>query len=101
MPLISEEYRELNRKLHAENALFGNDHFGWSKFIRHLVEGNGYTEVLDYGCGKGKLAAALADLNIQMQEYDPAIEGKEAEPQPAELVACTDVLEHIEPVHLN
>lgn len=101
MPLISEEYRELNRELHAIDPRYGNDNFGWSRFARTLVEGNGYTSVLDYGCGKGKLAVKLADLSIRVQEYDPAIEGKCAEPEPAELVVCTDVLEHIEPVHLN
>ena len=101
MPLISEEYRELNRELHAREPHFGTDHLGWSKFARTLVEGNGYATVLDYGCGKGKLKGALSDLDIQIGEYDPAIEGKDAEPEPAELVICTDVLEHIEPVHLN
>lgn len=99
--LISENYRELNRELHARNQSYGNDNFGWSKFARTLVQGNGYTSVLDYGCGKGKLAVELADLSIKIQEYDPAIAGKDAEPEPAELVVCTDVLEHIEPVHLN
>lgn len=99
--LISEGYRELNRELHAREPIFGNDNFGWSKYARSLVEGNGYTDVLDYGCGKGRLAVALSDLGIRVQEYDPAIEGKDAMPEPADFVVCTDVLEHIEPVNLN
>lgn len=102
MPLISEEYRRLNAQLHAENAGYGNDNFGWTRFAKNLVVGNGYTEVLDYGCGKGKLKIELADLDgVTVQEYDPAIEGKDGEPQPADFVVCTDVLEHIEPVNLN
>jgi hypothetical protein len=99
--LISEEYRALNAQLHADNPSYGNDNFGWSKFALQLVTGNGYKTVLDYGCGKGNVAKALANADVLVAEYDPAIEGKDAEPDPAELVVCTDVLEHIEPVHLN
>lgn len=101
MPLISEEYRELNKQLHADNPAYGNDNFGWSKFAMQLVVGNGYKTVLDYGCGKGNVARALANADVLVSEYDPAIEGKDAEPEPAELVVCNDVLEHIEPEHLN
>jgi FkbM family methyltransferase len=50
---------------------------------------------LDYGCGKQTLAAALPDLRVI--GYDPAVPGLDAPPQPADLVVCTDVLEHVEP----
>lgn len=99
--LISEEYRELNRELHAREPAYGNDNFGWSKFAMQLVSGNGYHTVLDYGCGKGNLKRALDNADCIVAEYDPAIKGKDALPDPAELVVCTDVLEHIEPKHLN
>lgn len=99
--LISEQYRELNKELHAREPRFGNDNFGWSKFAMQLVSGNGYKTVLDYGCGKGNLKRALDNADCLVAEYDPAIEGKDATPAPAELVVCTDVLEHIEPIHLN
>jgi Protein of unknown function DUF115/Methyltransferase domain len=101
MPLISEGYRALNAQLHAENPTFGNDNFGWSRYALDLVNGNGYRTVLDYGCGKGNVARVLAESGATVAEYDPAVEGKDAPPVPAELVVCTDVLEHIEPVHLN
>jgi hypothetical protein len=99
--LISEEYRQLNKQLHAENPNFGNDHFGWSKYARDLVQSNGYQTVLDYGAGKGNLAKLLSEDGMSIQEYDPAIEGKDGEPSPAELVVCTDVLEHVEKEHIN
>jgi Methyltransferase domain len=52
---------------------------------------------LDYGCGKSLLAKALP---WPIWEYDPAIPGKEESPRAADLVVCTDVLEHIEPEKL-
>lgn len=99
--LISEDYRQLNKQLHAENPAYGADNFGWTKYAQTLVRGNGYKTVLDYGAGKGKLAQLLAEDGLVVQEYDPAIEGKDGDPYPAELVICTDVLEHIEPPHIN
>ena len=55
----------------------------------------GAKTVLDYGCGKGGLGLALSHL--LMTGYDPAVAGHEGTPEPADLVICTDVLEHIEP----
>ena len=33
--------------------------------------------------------------------YDPALDAISASPEPAELVVCIDVLEHVEPEHLD
>lgn len=59
--------------------------------------------ILDYGCGKNSLAQALATLTpwVEVRSYDPNIEEYAELPAPAELVVCTDVLEHIEPVYLG
>jgi len=54
----------------------------------------GSRDILDYGCGKGTLQTALG---FRISEYDPAVEGKTDTPEPADIVICTDVLEHIEP----
>lgn len=51
-------------------------------------------DVLDYGCGKGVLGK---NLPFEIQEYDPCIEKFADRPRPADIVVCTDVLEHIEP----
>lgn len=51
-------------------------------------------DVLDYGCGKRTLESALG---FGINNYDPALEGLDASPAPADIVCCTDVLEHIEP----
>ena len=92
--LISEEYRELNRQLHEENTKYGAG-IKWVETINTLSDGT----ILDYGCGKGNLAKLLPDLPIS--EYDPAIEGKDSLPEPADLVVCNDVLEHVEPEYLD
>lgn len=103
MPLISDIYRELNRQLHAENETFGNDNFGWTKYALEIQQNNSYASVLDYGCGKGKLKQRFTDAGLGelVREYDPAIAGKDALPEPADFVVCTDVLEHIEPANIN
>lgn len=101
MQTISEEYRELNRRLHEERPDYGNGHLGWGRWVVELVKNNAYLTILDYGCGKGSLGKLLGAHGISISEYDPAIPGKDGDPQPAELVVCTDVLEHIEPENLN
>lgn len=49
--------------------------------------------ILDYGCGRGTLKDSI---QWPVEEYDPGIPGKRALPKPADLVVCTDVLEHVE-----
>lgn len=99
--LISEAYREQNRLLHERDPQYGAGGEKWAPYIAKMVNEEGFYSVLDYGCGKGDLGRALKAAGIEIAEYDPAIPGKDKTPEPAELVVCTDVLEHIEPVHLN
>lgn len=101
MPLISEAYREQNRLLHETRPDYGRRGSQWAEMIAKEIDEGGHVGVLDYGCGKGELARVLSELGKTCAEYDPAIPGKDGKPEPADLVVCTDVLEHIEPVHLN
>jgi hypothetical protein len=59
----------------------------------------GVTHLLDYGCGaSANLAKALkVDHKLTYQAYDPAVPKFSSDPVPAQMVACIDVLEHIEP----
>lgn len=93
--LISADYREQNRKLH-ERADYGNSSGKWAHPVAELATHNQCRTILDYGCGKGDLKAALSN-SPNVLEYDPAIAGKDMPPEPADMVVCTDVLEHIEP----
>jgi FkbM family methyltransferase len=92
-PVISPEYLELNKRLHVENPDYGISGSKRAEVVRNLVESVKPASVLDYGCGKSTLAMALP---FPIWEYDPAIPGKDAPPRPADLVICTDVMEHVE-----
>lgn len=94
--LASPGYRDLLR--HAHNTTnWGRGGASWSEPIAKFAKGLGATEVLDYGCGGGTLKPALAALGVKCLEYDPGIPGKDVMPKLADVVASTDVFEHIEP----
>ena len=98
--LISEAYLEEQRVLHAAPASYGGRGAKWSQEVAALLERFRCVSLLDYGCGEGSLCSALErapGLGVELREYDPAIPGKDEPPQEsADLVVCTDVLEHVE-----
>lgn len=91
--LITPAYAQENARLHEVDPTFGAEGHAWG----YLVAGIAYVEdcetILDYGCGKGSLAEAVGPAVF---EYDPAIPGKDEPPISCGLVACLDVLEHVE-----
>jgi hypothetical protein len=97
--LISDEYRALNKALHGSNTHYGAAGHRWARLVRQLVKHHALADVLDYGCGKQTLAKALPGITVR--GYDPAFEALAATPAPADLVVCGDVLEHIEPQHVD
>lgn len=100
-PCISPEYVEEQRRLHAQPQGYGGRGAKWADLVAWLRRHYQAEQLLDYGCGQGSLAAALSLRGISnCAEYDPAIPHKAAPPEPADLVICTDVLEHIEPARL-
>lgn len=101
LPLISPEYLEQNRQLHERDGFFGSRSARHLEAVKLLCDFVGSKNVLDYGCGKGSLVNALLDAGYDAKGYDPAIEAYSEPPEPADVVVCTDVLEHIEPERLN
>jgi hypothetical protein len=77
MALLSETYRAQLRALHS--GKWGDEGHTWATPV----------------------APALRERFFLVTEYDPAIVGKDTPPSPADLVASTDVLEHIEPESLD
>lgn len=98
---ISEASRAANREMHETKALYGTSGSQWRDYVLETIAEEKFATVLDFGCGKGLLASDLAAHGITVAEYDPAIPGKDQRPEPAELVICTDVFEHVEPEHLD
>lgn len=96
--LISDSYRELNALLHRTNESYGTSGKRYADVIRQICDKLGSKDVLDYGCGKRTLEKALG---FDIHNYDPCIIGLDKTPEPHDIVACTDVLEHIEPDCLN
>lgn len=94
--LISQEYIAQNKQLHDEKPSYGTSSAAWGLTVKGLARKLECASVLDYGCGKGLLGKAIGEF-FDWREYDPAIEGKDGDPVPADMVVCTDVMEHIEP----
>lgn len=101
--LISDEYINQNKVLHARPEGYGGSGKKSAETVKAFAATIGAARILDYGCGQGTLKNKLRDLGCQSEvlEYDPAIPGKDLMPKPADLVCCTDVLEHIEPDKLG
>jgi hypothetical protein len=101
---ISAGSRAAQARLHADHADYGMASVHFAPLVAQVVRANKVRQVLDYGAGKGRLAGALQGQlkeKVSVIPYDPAIEAWSATPQPAEMVACIDVLEHIEPDYLD
>lgn len=102
--LISKDYVAEQRTLHARPKGYGGKGDKWAAAVAAVAKQYECFSILDYGCGQGRLIAALRQTlphTIRLDEYDPAILGKDELPSFADLVVCTDVLEHIEPDRLD
>lgn len=101
--VISDDYRELNRQMHASDRGFGHSGRKHATAVLEFAAELAAKSILDYGCGAGTLRAALRVQGWAgaLGEYDPAIPTLDAMPAAADLVVCTDVLEHVEPEALG
>ncbi len=101
--LITEEYREMQQQLH-QNPNYGVASIHFAPLVAQVINEIGAQELLDYGAGKGRLGQTLkqhVSRPLNIRHYDPAIPEWSAKAEPSGLVACIDVLEHIEPVLLD
>ena len=94
MSLITPEYRDMQKQFHVDRPDYGVSSQKYVDHIANLAQQLDTRDILDYGCGKCCLQRGLP---FPIQNYDPCIPERAAPPQPADIVVCTDVLEHIEP----
>lgn len=97
MTTITDDYREQNRMLHESRSDYGARGHRHRDIVSALCRVHSVDRALDYGCGKGALARSFAGSHISVANYDPGMPLFDKRPEPAPLVVCTDVLEHIEP----
>ena len=91
--MITEAYLAQQKSLHARGN-YGVSGHKYAEPVRHLAKQLGTHDILDYGCGQRTLEKALGFL---IRNYDPAIEEFSDLPElQADIVVCSDVLEHIE-----
>ncbi|MEW6163538.1 MAG: hypothetical protein AB1642_00605 [Pseudomonadota bacterium] len=95
---ITADYRHLQQELHR-NPDYGIASLEFAPLVAGLIEDARIESLSDYGAGKMNLLKGLQQARSAPREYfpyDPAFPEYGA-PQPADLVCCIDVLEHVEP----
>lgn len=97
MTTISNEYRELNAQMHRDMPHYGINGCNDGPYVLAIIKQYKVGTLLDFGCGKGTLKDWLSRRSaVQVQNYDPAVPEFSADPEPADMVVCTDVMEHVE-----
>lgn len=103
---MSPQYKALQEKFHDDTPHYGTSGSEHAARVflgaAQLAKKYGRCDVLDYGCGKETLRRAVEETfpainGLRVLGYDPGRKGYDAEPQVADMVVCTDVMEHIEP----
>lgn len=102
----TEEYKAIQKDLHRFSSFYGTTGPQYSAVIFHgvsqLAKRLGEASVLDYGSASGSTFKAVRDNfwlppTVTDKCYDPFLDEFSAEPEPADFVICTDVMEHVEP----
>jgi len=94
MSLITPAYKASQTAYHQGVPAYGTSSRKFVEQVRHLSDKLETRDILDYGCGKCFLQKGLP---FPIQNYDPCIPEWDHRPYAADIVVCTDVLEHIEP----
>lgn len=101
-PLISDAYKAQQEEMHSMYE-YGTASKKYAPLVTEIINRLEIGHMLDYGCGKSTnlLKSIKPDHKLKYQGYDPGVPAFSSPPVPAELVACIDVLEHIEPDMLD
>jgi SAM-dependent methyltransferase len=101
--MISENYKKILTNIH-DTSPFGK-RSNVPKYLADFIDQVKPTSILDFGCGKGRLVQRLREdySDIVVTGYDPGNRefGESLDGRTADLIISTDVLEHVEPEHIN
>lgn len=98
MPSYTEEYKRIQEQFHIQRPDYGTSSSRWCDHIAGIAKQLNTRDILDFGCGKAHLQKGLP---YPIQNYDPFIPEHSKYPNPAAIVVCTDLLEHVEPTCLD
>lgn len=94
---ISPQYLEEQKRLHADPRGYGGRGSKWADVILAITATTSVESILDYGAGQGTLGRELRKHGFDVKDFDPAVGKISKLPRgPFDLVACTDVMEHVE-----
>lgn len=101
--MISQEYKKILNDIH------GSTPFGKRgkipKDLARFIDEIRPTTILDYGCGKGRLVSKLQEVYPKktISGYDPGNSqfNNNVKDVQVDLLMSTDVLEHVEPEHID
>ena len=98
----SPEYAEQQRKLHATGE-YGVTGQQYGPLVSKIIDQMEIETLLDYGCGSNlSLTKTLKpERKFNYQGYDIGVPKYSDDPVPSQMVACIDVIEHIEPAFLE
>ena len=94
--MITEAYRQEQARLHATGD-YGKAGAGFGDVVSGMLRATQARTLLDYGCGSRQSLRPALLVPVDYRGYDPAVAEYASDPEPADCVACIDVLEHIEP----
>ncbi len=99
--LISDEYKRQQEQMHRDYE-YGTASKHYAPLVARVINTYHVERMLDYGAGRGNLLKTLVKERLlqkplKVQHYEPTNPEWAFEPDPCEMVACIDVLEHVEP----
>ena len=101
--MISDQYRKILQQVHSA-GVWGVAASTMIDSIEKFVRRAGVNHVLDYGAGSSGILQRELPLRVPgltIDSYEPGIPELAAIPEPAPLVLCIDVLEHVEPEYVD
>lgn len=99
--LITPSYRQQQEDMHSRYD-YGTASIQFAPQVAKIINAHDIRDLLDYGAGKMNLMKTISDKRLvehafKYTPYEPANPKYSETPKPAQMVACIDVLEHVEP----